>query len=121
MAEHWGERFPVEGNDPVLFKVLVGHGQLGESTVSLDGDVIGEDGDYPLTVLLEGSPDELVGKELSCVTTVINVRKETNTVSVIYEISQGERVKREPLKQKRVAQGQLRNFGATIEFETAQS
>jgi hypothetical protein len=117
MGTEWNDRFKVHGPEPVLFKITVGHGQIGVSTVHFDNVEKGTGHDYPMTVPIARADDDVDRKRLDCTTTPLDVRAETNTVGVDFEISQGSNSKKRSLEQQKDTDGNLGPFTATIILE----
>jgi hypothetical protein len=108
--------YRVRPEDNVTFKVIIGHGQLGKTTLNLLGDelVAGRRNTFEYT--LPGPGNKLDGKKLYVSTVVADVQTDTNETSVTYELEGGVKPFRETLQETVESHGDVVFYTATFRF-----
>lgn len=99
----------------VKLAVRIGHAQLGMTTVSLGTRQLASNHRGTLEVTV-GKGADLNGAQLFCVTTVTDVRTETNQTSVTYELQGGTHTFQETLQETVSNEGDVVFYTAVFHF-----
>lgn len=108
--------YQIRPNDVVTLKITIGHGQVGVSTVSLGTSNLAERLRDNLDLFINRPGENLVGKTLICVTTVSDVRMETNETSVTFELTGGITPFKQTLQESVPNHGDVLIYAATFRF-----
>jgi hypothetical protein len=116
MSTSLSKFYRVRDDDTGRLKIIIGHGQIGKTSVSLDRNdlAVNEQGTVDLTI--PGSGRDLKGRTLFCSTIVADVRTETNKTSVIYELTGGVANFEETLQESVDTEGGVMFYTATFRF-----
>lgn len=107
--------YKVAGNGNVNLTVIVGSGQPGVTSAFLDGTLLQSQPNLLNQSL--GVGNALLGKELMIVSTVTDVRQETNLTGVYYTLIGGVEPRNVPHEHTVSAHGNSVSFAAIFKFD----
>lgn len=116
MSTSLSKFYQVRDEDSVTFKITIGHGQVGITSVNLGKERIKSDYQNTLELTIPEKGKDLKGKKLFCSTIVADVRTETNETSVTYELTGGAKPFKQTLQESVESEGDVVFYVATFLF-----